>query len=233
VPPAAHVLTALLDAAAALPVPAVLTVAAALLLMESGMLAGIALPGTTVLVALGLWSHGVPHALPAVVAIGAAATVAGAHHSWWRGRHSRVLPPIRGRGRALHARAEQARRWLAGRGPLATAALLVCGHWAATARPVMPRVAGAAGVPYRIAGPALVVSGSGWAATLVLLGNRVGPHVLTHVGWIPMAVVALLIGALALKARRGGRRREGEDSGADLPSPAHAWNGRSGRGPVR
>jgi membrane-associated protein len=97
------------------------------------------------------------------------------------------------------------------RGPVATAALLACGHWAAAARAIMPRVAGGAGVPYRIAGPALAVSGSAWAMTLVLLGNRVGPHVLTHAAWVPVVVVVLLIGTLAVRARRAARRKEADE----------------------
>jgi membrane-associated protein len=196
-------LTVVLDAIAALPVPAVLGVAAVLLVVESGTLAGMALPGTTLLVALGLWSHAAPGALPAAAAVGAAATVTGAHIGWWRARRPAALEPPSSRGRrAVHARAERARRWLSGRGPLATATLLACAHWAAAARPIMPRVAGGAGVPYRIVGPAVTVSGSAWAATLVVLGNRVGQHVLTHAGWAPVVVVVLLIGALTLRARR-------------------------------
>jgi membrane-associated protein len=207
------VLTALLDAAAALPVAAVLAVAAVLLVVESGMLVGMVLPGTTLLVALGLWSHAVPEALPATVVTAAAATVVGAHIGWWRGR----TRPQGRRWRALHTRAEQAGRWLAGRGPLATAGLLVCGHWAAAARMIMPRVAGAAGVPYRIVGPAVTVSGAAWATTIVLLGNRVGPHVLTHAGWVPIVVVVLLIGALTLRARRSAGGREVDGGSAPWP----------------
>jgi membrane-associated protein len=198
------VLTALLDAAAALPVPVVLGVAAALLVVESGTLVGMVLPGTTVLVALGLWSHAVPDALPAAVAVAAPATVAGAHLGWWRGRTGPIVrAQLTGRlGRLVRTPAERARRWLAGRGPVATAALLACGHWAAAARPVMPRVAGGAGVPYRVVGPAVAVSGTAWAATLVLLGNRIGAHVLAHAGWLPVVVVGLLIVALAVRGRR-------------------------------
>ena len=75
-------------------------------------------------------------------------------------------------------------------------------HWAAVARPVVPRVAGGAGVRYRIAGPALAVSGCAWAATLVLLGNQVGPQVLTHAGWAPVVVVVLVVAVLAVRARQ-------------------------------
>jgi membrane-associated protein len=199
-----HVLTALLDAAAALPVPVVLGVAAALLVVESGTLVGMVLPGTTVLVALGLWSHAVPGALPAAIAVAAPATVAGAHLGWWHGRTGPIVrAQLTGRlGLLVQTHAERARRWLAGRGPVATATLLACGHWAAAARPVMPRVAGGAGVPYRVVGPTVAVSGMAWAATLVLLGNRIGAHVLAHAGWLPVVVVGLLIVALAVRGRR-------------------------------
>jgi membrane-associated protein len=214
-----EVLTAVLAAAGALPAPAVLAVAAVLLVVESGTPVGMFLPGTTLLVALGLWVHIVPEALPAAPVVAAASTVAGAHIGWWRSRNR----TDRGRWPALDTRAEQARGWLAGRGPLATAGLLFCGHWAAAARPIMPRVAGGAGVPYRIAGPALVVSGSAWATTLVLLGNGVGPHVLTHAGWAPVVVVVLLIGALTLQARRDASRGAVDESRLiHLSSPHHA-----------
>lgn len=196
-------LTGLLHAAAAWPVPVVLAVAGALLVVESGTLVGMALPGITLLVALGLWSLSAPHALVPAVATSAVATVVGANLGWWRGRCGPPIGrvPVRLR-RLARARAEQASAWLAERQRPATALLLACGHWAAAARPVLPRVAGAAGVPYRIAGPTLIVSGSAWAATLVLLGNRVGALVLTSAAWVPLVLVALLIAVLVLHSRR-------------------------------
>jgi membrane-associated protein len=198
------VLTALLDTVANWPASAVLVVAAMVLVVESGTLVGLALPGTTLLVALGLWSHIRPDALLPAIAMSATATVTGAHIGWWRSRSGRGTPGPGGDGRhrrVTRAGAAWAHRWLAGRGPVATAALLACGHWAAAARPLIPRVAGEAGVPYRIAGPPLLLSGTAWAVTLVLLGNQVGPPVLTRVGAVPLVVVALLIGALTLQSR--------------------------------
>jgi membrane-associated protein len=198
------VLTALLDTVANWPAAVVLVVATMVLVVESGTLAGLALPGTTLLVALGLWSHIRPDALLPAIATSAAATVTGAHIGWWRGRVGRGVPAPGWDGRhrrVIRAGTARAHRWLAGRGPVATAALLACGHWAAAARPLIPRVAGGAGVPYRIAGPPLMLSGTAWAATLVLLGNQVGPHVLTQVGAGPLVVVALLIGTLVLHSR--------------------------------
>ncbi|GAA5124634.1 DedA family protein [Pseudonocardia adelaidensis] len=200
-------LTALLQAAAAWPAPVVLVVACAVLVVESGTLVGMALPGSSLLVALGLWSLGAPQLLVPAIAASALGTVAGAHLGWWRGRthpHVTRLPgPVR---RMAEPRAAQASAWLAQRRGPAAVLLLACGHWATAARPVMPRVAGAAGVPYRVAGPALVGSGTAWAATIVLLGNRVGALVLASAAWVPVALVALLVGALVLHPR-GQRRR--------------------------
>lgn len=195
--PSPAVLTAILDAVSAWPVPVVLAVAGALLLVESGSLVGILLPGTTLLVALGLWTLTAPHALAIAVVTAAAATVMGAHLGWLRGRRGAPSSGV------AEARIRRASAWLAERGPPATAMLLACGHWAAAARPVLPRVAGAAGVPYRIAGPVLVLSGSGWAATLVLLGNRVGAFVVTTAAWVPILLVVVLVAALVLRSRAG------------------------------
>jgi membrane-associated protein len=215
------VLTAVLETAAGWPVPAVLTVACVLLVVESGTLVGMAVPGTTLLVALGLWSHTAPQALAPAIVAAAAATVTGAHLGWWRGR---AAPAWAGDTRRIAARAAQARSWLADRGPLATAALLACGHWAAAARPIMPRIAGAAAVPYRTAGPVLALSGSAWATTLVLLGNRMGPVVLTSAAWAPIVLVALLVGALVVRSRRT-RADDSPLTGASSPlhAPAPAW----------
>jgi membrane-associated protein len=197
-------LDALRSATAGWPVPLVLAVAAALLVVESGTLVGMALPGTTLLVALGLWAHVVPGSLVPAIVAAAVGTVAGAQLSWWRGLRTAGSA---GRGpAALRSRVAQARHWLAGRGPAATATLLAGGHWAAAARPIMPRVAGGAGVPYRLAGPVLTVSGAAWAATLVVLGNRVGPTVLTHAGWAPIVLVVLIIATLVARTRRAAVR---------------------------
>ena len=195
-------LEALLATAAAWPMPAVLAAVAVLMTLESGTMPGIALPGSTLLVGLGIWAELGPGRLVPAVVVAAAATVAGAHLGWWRADTGRLFP----------TRAMAARRWLAGRGPLATAVLLAAGHWAAAARPVLPRVAGGAGVGYRVAGPVLILSGTAWAAVLVLLGYAVGPLVVAHVGWVPVVVLALLVVGLVrygrLRARRSGSARE-------------------------
>jgi membrane-associated protein len=188
-------LTAVLDALAALPAPAVVGVVALILVFESGSLLGMALPGTTLLVALGIWTHAAPGTLVPAAAAAACGTIAGAHLAWWRGR---VAGPAgsaaAGSGRRAAALAQVAllgARMVA-RGPASVVALLAVGHWAAAARPVLPRVLGGAGVPYRVAGPVLLVSGAAWATTLVLVGERLGAQLLTTLSWVPIAVVVAL-----------------------------------------
>jgi hypothetical protein len=82
----APVLSWLVAAASTWPEPLVLVAAAALLVAESGTLVGMALPGTTLLVALGLWSHLAPGVLVPSIVAAAAGTVAGGT-SWpgWPG----------------------------------------------------------------------------------------------------------------------------------------------------
>lgn len=204
----------MLETAASWPVPAVLAAAAALLVVESGTLVGMALPGTTLLVAVGLWAHGAPAALVPAVLVTATATVTGAHLGYHATRHRTPDPASRGLDVSVSRSAGlrrgslvAARTWLVGRGPLATVALVAAGHWAAAARPLLPRLAGAAGVRYALVGPALVVSGAAWAATLVLLGNTAGALVLDHAGWAPVVLVAVLVAGLLVRGRRRDGRR--------------------------
>ncbi|HJX42451.1 MAG TPA: hypothetical protein VJ352_02150, partial [Geodermatophilus sp.] len=98
-------LTTLLDTAAGWPVPVVLAVLATLLAVETGTLAGMAVPGTTVLVTAGLWSGtaGVP--LVAVLLVAATATVTGALSSWYRTQRRPVRTDERRSPKALVATA--------------------------------------------------------------------------------------------------------------------------------
>jgi membrane-associated protein len=198
------VLTTLLDRTAEWPAPMVLTLAGLVLLIESGTLVGLLLPGTTLLVTLGWWSAAA--GLPAVAPLGVAAvaTVGGALQGWRCGRRARTVVPAgrwRDRSEPIVRRLEG---WLAA--PGGAAAVLVAGHWASAARSLTPRVAGAAGVPLRAAAPALAVSGTAWALTLVLLGREVGPRVASTAQWVPLAVLPLVVGAVLLRGRLTRRR---------------------------
>lgn len=199
-------LTAVLDLLSTLPATSVIGVVALLLVVESGTLVGVALPGTTLLVGLGLWSYTAPGTLLPAIAAAAAGTVLGAHLAWYRGRSMLPVGSASGRS-AVRLRVARLVGWMAGRGPATVGLLLAVGHWAAAARSVMPRVAAAGGTPYRMAGPVLAVTGTAWAATLVVAGNRLGGQLLAQLSWLPVAAVAALIVALLVRSSLGGPRR--------------------------
>ena len=202
------VLRTFLDTVAGWPAAAVLAAAGALLLTESGTLVGLFLPGATTLVALGLWSSASGTPLPLVCAVAAAATVGGALHGFWRGRRPSSAAWLPGRlGARIEERLQRARSWLAEHNGPGAWLLLPAGHWIAELRTLLPRLAGAAGVPARVAVPAIVVSGAGWASTVVALSRALGPRVVDHAQWAAAAVVAALL--LVLAARRLPYHRRG------------------------
>lgn len=206
-------LTTLLDTAAGWPVPVVLAALATLLAFETGTLAGMAVPGTTVLVTAGLWSGtaGVP--LTVVLLVAATATVTGALSSWYRTQHR----PVRRDGRRVPRALVAATRGFAAQGPAGRVALLAGGHWASAARGVVPRVAARAGTSARVVVPALVVSGTCWAAAVLFLARRLGPPVLDSVNWAPAVLVLVLVVGLVVGSRL---RSHPRGDGAGLSRPA-------------
>ena len=195
-------LTALLDAVGNWPAALVLAVAAVVLALESGVVFGVLLPGSTLLVALGLWSaaSGTPAVL--AIAVAASASVLGALAGWRRGHGRRVLTGGHRRLRAwVDPAVRRARTWLAGQGPAGTAALLAVAHWAAVTRTLTPRVAGGAGVPLRLVAPVLALSGTAWVTTVVLLSRALGERVVTDAGWVPAVVLVLVLVVLLVRAR--------------------------------
>lgn len=189
------------------PAALVLTVAAVVLALESGVVFGVVLPGSTTLVVLGLWSSaaGTHPALP--IAVAATASTGGALLGWRRGHTRRALAGA-GHGR-LRARVDpavrRARAWLLSQGTAGTTALLAGAHWVAVTRTLVPRVAGGAGVPLRLVAPVLVVSGTAWATTLVLLSRALGERVATDAGWVPAVVLALALAVLVVRSARAHR----------------------------
>jgi membrane-associated protein len=189
------VLTTLLDTVGSWPAAAVLAVGAVVLFLETGVVLGLLLPGTTTVVVLGLWSGAADTAAVLPIAVAAPASAAGALLGWSRAHRRQGVAPA-GHGR-LRARVEpvvrQARRWLAAQGPLGTGLLVAAAHWVAVTRTLTPRVAGGAGVPLHLAGPAIVVSATAWASTIVLLARAVGIQVAGDVGWASAVVLAVLV----------------------------------------
>ncbi len=197
---------ALLDQVGSWPAVLVLGVAAVVLGLESGVVAGVLLPGSTMLVALGLWSaaSGTHPALPIVVA--AAASAGGALRGWSLGSARRGIPLPRGRLRArVEPAVRRAERWLTVQGPRRSRTVLAAGHWVAVTRTLTPRVAGGAGLPLRLVAPVVVVSGAAWATTVVLLARAFGEQVTTGAGWVPAVAFAVVVAWLLVRSRTGPR----------------------------
>ncbi|WP_138758362.1 DedA family protein [Modestobacter altitudinis] len=196
------VLTTLLDTLGSWPAAVVLGIGAAVLFLETGVVLGVLLPGTTTVVLLGLWSSAAGTGAAPPIAVAATASASGALLGWTRGHRRRdVAPTTHGRLRArVDPVVRLARRWLAAQGPLGAGLLVVAAHWVAGTRTLTPRVAGGAGVPLRLAGPAIVVSATAWATTIVLLARALGAQVVGGVGWATAVVLAVLVVALGVRA---------------------------------
>ena len=201
-------LRAILDQVGDWPAVLVLGAAALVLALESGVLAGVVLPGSTTLVALGLWSSASETHPAWPIAVAALASVGGALRSWHRGHGRRALDP--GSHRRLRARVDPvvrtARSWLGRQGRLGTVAVLAGAHWVAVTRTLVPRVAGGAHVPLRVAGPVIAVSGAAWATTVVLLSRALGERVATDAGWVPAVVLGVLLVVLVVRSARHHRQ---------------------------
>ncbi|MCZ2836762.1 DedA family protein [Modestobacter sp. VKM Ac-2985] len=195
-------MTTALDQVGGWPAVLVLGVAALVLALESGVIAGVLLPGSTTLVVLGLWSAttGTHPALP--IAVAATASGGGAVHGWLRGHHRRTTGPPQGRLRTrVEPAVRQAEAWLTSTSPGHTALVLAAAHWAAVTRTLTPRVAGGGGVPLRLLAPVVVASSTAWATTVVLLSRELGQQVADDAAWVPAAAVAVLVGALLARRR--------------------------------
>ncbi|WP_183513703.1 DedA family protein [Modestobacter versicolor] len=196
-------MSSVLDAVGSWPAGLVLAVAAVVLALESGVVFGVLLPGSTLLVALGVWSAAseTPAVLP--IAVAATASVLGALAGWARGHGRRAATGSHGRLRArVDPAVRRARSWLATQGPVGSAAVLAVAHWAAVTRTLVPRVAGGAGVPFALAAPVIAVSGTAWATTVVLLARALGEQVADDASWAPAVVLGVVGVALVVRQWR-------------------------------
>ncbi|WP_156119004.1 DedA family protein [Modestobacter caceresii] len=195
-------MSAALEQVGSWPAVLVLSVAALLLVLESGVVLGVLLPGSTTLVVLGLWSA-VSDTHPALpIAVAATASIGGALFGWRQGHRRRSTGARPGRLRArVDPAVRWARDWLTTQGPGGSAVVLAVAQWAAVSRTLTPRVAGGAGVPLRLVAPVLLVSGTAWACTVVLLAREVGERVATDAGLAPVLVLLAVLAGLLLRAR--------------------------------
>ncbi|MEV8631134.1 DedA family protein [Streptosporangium sp. NPDC051023] len=182
-----------------LPPPLLLAVAWLFLVAEAGLLIGVVLPGTSVLLALGYFSYLGVVPLGAAVVVAACAAVAGTNLSYLWGRRRMGEPTFH---RLAPGRWDRPRELLARYGRWA----VVGGQWFGSARTLTPRLAGWAGMPYRVFVVASLPTACAWAAVLVALGRYVAPEIVqpfvTHLTVLgPAVIVAALILAWVVRAR--------------------------------
>jgi membrane-associated protein len=200
------VVNTVLDAIGSWPAALVLVVAAMVLYLESGVVLGVLLPGSTTLVVLGVWSAASDTPAVQPIAVAATASVLGALAGWRRGHGRR---PPKGRHEWLRVRVMpavlRARAWLGTQHRLGSAALLALAHWAAVTRTLVPRVAGGAGVPLWLVAPVIAVSGTGWATTVILLARALGQRVADDASWAPAVVLGVVGVAVVVRHWRSRR----------------------------
>ncbi|WP_067169586.1 DedA family protein [Microtetraspora niveoalba] len=191
--------------------PLLLAAAWVLLVAEAGLLIGVALPGTSVLVALGYFAHLGVVPLGGAVGVAASAAVTGAQISYLWGRRREGAPTFH---RFAPGRWDRPRELLGRHGRWA----VVAGQWFGSARTLTPRLAAWAGMPYPTFVSASLPTACAWAATLVILSDRVAPELVrrftTHLavaGPAAVAVALLFLWATRIRARRLRRRRRGPD----------------------
>ena len=202
---------------AGLPAAGVLAVAALVLALESGVLVGLFLPGSSLLLALGfLAGNGVVSAW-AVALVGGAASALGCQFGFWRARRHRLLdpesggdlldPPNRVERRLIdRAGRDRVRRVLAALDRRAGPAVAVC-QFLSVVRTLMPRLAGRAGVSRRRFASANAPMAFAWAAlvsTLGLLAGEAYERVEAAVGLAgpPVLVAAAVVAWVVVKLRR-------------------------------
>ncbi|SEL45871.1 DedA family protein [Nonomuraea pusilla] len=188
--------------------PLLLAAAWLLLTAESGLLIGVALPGTSVLVALGYFAHLGVVPLGGAVGVAASAAVTGTHLSYLWGRRREGADSFH---RFAPGRWDRTRDLLGRHG----SRTVVAGQWFGSARTLTPRLAGWAGMPYRTFATASLPTACAWAATLVTLSYHVAPEIVqqftSHLSIAgPAAVVLALLLLWAtrlLRKRQAGRAR--------------------------
>jgi membrane protein DedA with SNARE-associated domain len=182
-----------------IPVPSQLGYAAlaGLILGES---AGLPLPGETALITAGGLVAAGQLTLPLVIAVAAAAAIAGDTMGYWLGRRGGRALLMRDGFGATHRRhaVQRADRFFARYG----AATVFFGRWVPGVRIVAAVMAGAARMPWPRFAVANAAGAVCWAATVATLATLAGPT-----GAAVLAVGGLALGGLTLAAGWWAHRR--------------------------
>ncbi|WTW96313.1 VTT domain-containing protein [Streptomycetaceae bacterium NBC_01309] len=185
------------DVMSVMPAPLVLVLIGLAVTAESALLFGLVLPGSTLLLTLGLVTRLGEVPLSAAIPVAIAAAVLGGQIAYLRGRHHTGKTRPGGR---LHATIERAESMVARHGVWSIA----IAQWIAGLRTFTPRLAGRARVPYRVFGLTQVTVATVWAASFVSLGHFAGLAMQQRIGTAATVagVVVVVAGLVVYAVRR-------------------------------
>lgn len=192
-----------------LPGAAVLVVTGLALVVEAGLLVGLAVPGTTILLVLGVLTHMGVIPLAATLSTAVIATAIGAQLGFWRGRTAK-LPKHRIIERVTGLVGKH-RGWA-----------VAIGHWSSAGRNLVPRIAASDGMPYRRFALAVLPSAALWAGTIVLIGYTQAAAFQRWsdtLGVVGPSVAVVLVAALIVSGRIARRRAVSPRPVRQDPSP--------------
>ncbi|WP_439677677.1 DedA family protein [Embleya sp. MST-111070] len=186
-------------------------------IIETGLLLGVFAPAEPVLLLGGLLTSTGHLALVPVLIIATSAALAGDTLGYLSGRHrsERIRTGRIGRRVGEHRWERAEEMFTRGRG--AGGVTVMLGRWVAFARTLLPRLAGAAGMPYRRFAPWNAVGIVVWVPGSIMLGRLAGsayPSAASVPGWIGAAIVAIGIVAGTVTLIRRRRRRSAEEDGS-------------------
>ncbi|WP_188539062.1 DedA family protein [Kocuria dechangensis] len=181
----------------------VYAVTAVLVFLESAVLAGLFLPGETVLLLAGLLAGTGNLSMAVLLPVAVAAAFAGDQVGYFIGRCFGPRLRESAVGRLIGARRwERALELLERRGATAVFAA----RWITVVRALVPTVAGMIGMPRRRFFAANCAGALTWAPTVVLIGYLLGDsltraeQVLAHLPLVGVATVVLMVAVVGIRA---------------------------------
>lgn len=188
------------DMMTVMPAPLVLALVGLAVVTESALLLGLLLPGSTLLLTLGLTTKLGEVSLSAAIPVAVTAAVVGGQLAYLRGRR----PVRRGPPGRLNRSVARAEAMVARHGVWS----IVIAQWVAGLRTFAPRLAGRARVPYRVFALAQVAVSAVWAVAFVSLGHFTGLALQQRIGTVvALAGAAVLVLGFAGYALRHRIRR--------------------------
>lgn len=197
-------MTAVVEWLVALPAPLFLSMVTLALIAEAGLLVGLVIPGTTVVLTAGAVAQLTAVPLPAAVAAAAAGAVAGGQLGYRRGHRRRSEPaPIEGGARIVPAVWPAIHRNMHRR----TVQTVLIGQWVPYGRALVPRAAGWAGTPRRTFTVVQTTSAVAWAGVLTTVGYSTATAARGNLPVVLALAGAVVLCGLVVRVRSGRAER--------------------------